>query len=125
MGGIRRMRRRMTNPDLISTIRKLKRKSKSEGAALWEALAEDLDKAKRRRVAVNLSRLNRNTAEEEVVAVPGKVLGSGELDHPLTVAAFSFSETAKRKISLAKGSCMDLKELMDSGIMPSKIRIMK
>jgi large subunit ribosomal protein L18e len=119
------MRRRMTNPDLISTIRKLKKKSKSEGAALWEALAEDLEKAKRRRVAVNLSRLNRNTAEEEVVAVPGKVLGSGELDHPLTVAAFGFSETAKGKIALAKGNCMDLKELMDSGITPSKIRIMK
>jgi len=115
----------MTNPELVSMIRALTKKSKSEGTALWKALAEDLDKAKRRRVAVNLSRLNRNTVEEEVVAVPGKVLGSGELDHPLTVAAFSFSETAKRKISLAKGSCMDLRELMESGVPPSKIRIMK
>lgn len=119
------MRRRMSNPELASTIMSLKRKSKSEGAALWEALADDLDKAKRRRVAVNLSRLNRNTTEAEVVAVPGKVLGSGELDHPLTVAAFSFSEAARRKIALAKGSCMDLRELMESGIPPSKIRIMK
>jgi large subunit ribosomal protein L18e len=119
------MKRKMTNPELISTIRGLRKKSRSEGAALWEALAEDLDKAKRSRVAVNLSRLNRNTAGEEVVAVPGKVLGSGELDHPLTVAAFGFSETAKRKISSAKGSCMNLSELMNSGISPSKIRVMK
>lgn len=117
--------RRMTNPELILTIRDLKRKSRSDRVGLWRALAEELDKAKRRRVAVNLSRLNRNTLEGEVVAVPGKVLGAGELDHQLKVAAFSFSETARRKISLAKGVFMSLRELMDSGIPPSKIRVMK
>ena len=119
------VRRRMTNPELVSTIRELKKKARREGVALWRALAEELDKAKRRRVVVNLSRLNRHTKEGEVVAVPGKVLGAGDLDHPITVAAFRFSETALRKISLAKGRSMSLKELMDSGIPPSRIRIMK
>ncbi|MFB0543149.1 MAG: 50S ribosomal protein L18e [Candidatus Bathyarchaeia archaeon] len=117
-------RRRRTNPELISTIRELKKRARSEGVGLWDALAEGLDKAKRGRVAVNLSRLNRNTVEGEVVAVPGKVLGSGELSHPLTVAAFSFSETARRKISLVDGRSISLKELVDSGIPPSKIKIM-
>jgi len=119
------MRRRMTNPVLVSTIEALKKKSKVDGVGLWEALAEELEKAKRRRVATNLSRLNRNTVEGEVVAVPRKVLGAGELDHPLTVAAFGFSETARRKIVLAEGSCMSLNDLIDSGVSPSKIRIMK
>lgn len=117
-------RRRRTNPELTSTIRELKKRARGEEVGLWEALAEGLDKAKRMRTAVNLSRLNRNTAEGEVVAVPGKVLGAGGLSHPLTVAAFSFSETARRKISLAKGRALSLKELLDSGIPPSKIRIM-
>ena len=120
------MKERTTNPELVSIIRELKKKSRSEGVGLWMALAESLDTAKRSRAAVNLSRLNRNTAaEEEVVAVPGKVLGSGELDHPLTVAALSFSETAKKKIALAKGRCLSLKELMNSETAPSRIRILK
>lgn len=119
------MRRRTTNPVLFSTIKALKKKSKVDDVGLWKALAEELDKAKRSRAATNLSRLSRNTVEGEVVAVPGKVLGAGELDHPLTVAAFSFSETARRKIVLAKGSCMSLNDLMTSGVSPSRIRIMK
>lgn len=118
-------RRRMTNPELFSTIRELEKRAGSEGVGLWKALAEALDKAKRRRVSVNLSRLNRNTVEGEVVAVPGKVLGAGELSHPLTIAAFSFSETAKRKISLANGRTISLRELMNLGIPPSKIKIME
>ncbi len=32
--------------------------------------------------------------KNEQVAVPGKVLSTGELDHPITVAAFAFSEKA-------------------------------
>lgn len=119
------MRRRMTNPDLVLTIRELKKKTRTSEAKLWNALAEDLDKAKRNRVAVNLSLLNRNTAEEEIVAVPGKVLGAGNLDHSLTVAAYSFSSAAREKISMSKGRCLNIRELMDSDIPPSKIRIMK
>jgi len=119
------MRRRMTNPVLVSTVKALKKKAKVDDVPLWKALADELDKAKRSRAAVNLSRLSRNTVEEEVVAVPGKVLGAGELYHPLTVAALSFSETARRKIVLANGSCMSLNDLMASGISPSRIRIMK
>jgi len=115
----------MLNPELKTTIGELKKKTRSTEAGLWKALAEELDKAKRNRVAVNLSALNRYTAEEEVVAVPGKVLAAGNLTHALTVAAFSFSSAAREKISLAKGKCLNLRELMDSGIPPSKIRIMK
>jgi len=92
---------------------------------VWGALAEELDKPKRRRVAVNLSRIDRYTAEGEVVAVPGKVLAAGSLSKPLKVAAFSFSEGALKKIDTAKGEAMTLTELLDSGIEPSSIRIMK
>ena len=118
-------KRKRTNPELLSIIRELKKRSKSEGVGLWKALAEGLDKTKRQRVAVNLSRLNRYTVEGEVVAIPGKVLGAGEINHPLTVAAFSFSEAARAKISLSEGKSLSLRELMNSGIAPSKIRIME
>lgn len=87
----------MKNTELIKTINALREASAERGQAIWKALAEDLDKAKRRRVAVNLSRIDRYTEEGEVIAIPGKVLASGSLSKPLKIAAFSFSETAKQK----------------------------
>jgi large subunit ribosomal protein L18e len=59
------------------------------------------------------------------VAVPGKVLASGSLSHPVTVAAFSFSEGAREKITLAEGRVMSLTTLLEEGIEPSTIRILK
>ncbi len=115
----------MMNQTLKDTINALKEASDESGKAVWRALADELDKPKRRRVAVNLSRIDRHAAEGEVVAVPGKVLAAGSLSKPLKVAAFSFSEAALKKIGMAKGEAMTLTELLDAGIEPSKIRIMK
>ena len=58
-------------------------------------------------------------------AVPGKVLASGSLNHPVTVAAFSFSEGAKEKIVRAEGRVMPLTTLLKEAIEPSTIRILK
>lgn len=115
----------MKNTELKTTIRALRAASKRDGPAIWRALADELDKANRRRVAVNLSRINRYTEAGEVLAVPGKVLGAGSLTHPVTVAAFSFSKMAWKKIALAEGRALTLMDLLDEGIAPSKIRILK
>ncbi len=115
----------MKNQTLKDTIQALMKASDETGKAIWRALAEELDKPKRRRVAVNLSRIDRHAAEGEVVAVPGKVLAAGSLSKPLKVAAFQFSEGALEKISLAKGEAMTLTELLEAGVEPSKIRVMK
>ena len=115
----------MKNQILKDTIKTLENASKSSGKAIWKALAKELDKPKRRRVAVNLSRLDRHTVEGEVVAVPGKVLASGNLSKPIKIAAFSFSNGALEKIKSVKGDYMTLEELIQSDIAPSKIRIMK
>ena len=115
----------MKNTELIKTIETLREASLERDQGVWSTLAEELDKAKRRRVAVNLSRIDRYTEEGEVVAVPGKVLASGALSKPLKIAAFSFSDTAKQKIEWVNGEYMSLRELLESGTEPSKIRIMK
>ena len=115
----------MKNQELIDTIRTLQEASKNTDKAIWKAIAKELDKPKRIRASVNLSRINRHTTKDEVVAVPGKVLASGYLDHPLKIAAFSFSDTAAQKVKQAKGETMSLTDLLESGIEPSKIRIMK
>lgn len=115
----------MKNPELRTTVRALRAASKKGGPAIWEALADELDTAKRRRAAVNLSRINRHSGAGDIVAVPGKVLGAGSLRHPVTVAAFSFSETAREKIALMEGRALTLMELLAEGVEPSKIRIVK
>lgn len=117
-------KRRPSNPELLKTIKALKKASK-EGPRIWRALARELDSSRRRRTSVNLSRINRHTEAGDVAAVPGKVLGAGFLDHPVTVAAFSFTATAREKITLAEGRAITLLELLEEGVEPSRIKIMK
>lgn len=122
-----RMRRKkdMMNPELKKTIRVLRAASKKSDQAIWATIADHMDRAKRKRYAVNLSRINRNTQAGETVAVPGKVLASGSLDHPVIVAAYSFSDVAVEKIALAGGRAVSLEGLLEEGVEPRHIRILK
>jgi large subunit ribosomal protein L18e len=113
-----------TNPELIALIRDLRKKSREKQAELWHYLAERLSASKRSRIAVNLSRLNRYTNDGETIAVPGKVLGAGKADHPMTVAAFAFSESAQSKILKAKGNCLSIRDLMEKNPEGTNVRVM-
>jgi large subunit ribosomal protein L18e len=99
------------------------KKSIETKAAIWRKLAENLSKPKRRRIAVNLSRINRYTKAGETIVVPGKVLGTGKLNHPLKIAALQFSEQAEQKIAQAEGSCMTITELLKKHPKGSGIKI--
>lgn len=114
-----------TNPELIKLIKFLKIQSREKKAEIWRATAEILAKSRRGRVAVNLSRINRNTQKNDVVAVPGKVLGAGTLNHPITVAAFAFSEKAKEKILAAKGKYLSLIDLAEKNPEGSNVKIIR
>ena len=87
-----------SNPDLLETIRIL-RKQKSP---FWIRIAGIISKPKRKGVAVNISKINKFTKENDIVIVPGKVLSSGELDHKITLAAVSASSEAKKKNKIIK-----------------------
>jgi large subunit ribosomal protein L18e len=112
-----------TNPELISTIRFLKKSSKENDAKIWRNIAEALSRTRRKRVAVNLSRVNRYAKEGETVAVPGKVLAAGEIDHPVIVSAFAFSKKAITKIEKAKGKCLSYAELLKKNPEGTRVRI--
>ena len=70
-----------TNPELIQLIDLLKKESKEKQAAIWLDIAEYLSKTRSHRISVNLSTINRNTKRAETVVVPGKILGSGSINH--------------------------------------------
>ncbi|MBW3019010.1 50S ribosomal protein L18e [Candidatus Woesearchaeota archaeon] len=116
------MRTGPTNPEMQQLIQELRKEASTAKAALWKRIADDLQKSTRSRRVVNLGRIARFTKENETVVVPGKVLGSGELGHKITVAALSFSESAKKQID-AKGSAITIQELLKKKVKPQDIKI--
>ena len=112
-----------TNPELLQLISFLKKQSREKNAAVWHDVAEKLSKPSRKRIAVNLSRVNRHAANSETVVIPGKLLASGSLDHAVTVAAFAASDKAKAKLAAAKAKYLSIAELMEKNPEGSKVRI--
>ncbi len=114
-----------TNPQLVALVRSLRKKSKENNAPIWLEVAERLSSSRRSRVAVNLSLLNRHTKAKDNVVVPGKVLGSGDLEHAVSVAAFAFSDRARVKISSAKGKCLSILDLVEANPKGSGVRVLE
>ena len=112
-----------SNPVVVDLVQKLYSQSTEKKVAIWKNLAQRLDKPNRNYAKVNLNRLDRNTQKGDTVVVPGKVLGAGELDHTVTVAAISWSETAKSKIEAASGRILTINEVVDENPKGSGIRI--
>ena len=112
-----------TNPELKNLIQELKKKSIEHDAGIWKRIANDLEKPTRKRRIVNLYKINKYTKKDETIIVPGKVLSVGELDHPVTVAAFSFSGAALEKINKV-GKTMPIDELIKESPKGKRIRIL-
>ncbi len=113
-----------TNPQILDLISGLKKQSREKETPLWRDIAQRLSRPTRQYTEVNLSRINRYTKDKDLILVPGKVLGAGEIEHTLTVAALSFSSSAKSKITAAGGSCLTIEELMNRNPDGSRVRIM-
>lgn len=101
-----------TNPLMKALIERLRTHATKSESALWRRVADDLEKPARQRRYVNVSQLARVTAPNETVVVPGKVLGAGALPHSVVVAAWDFSEGARKQIAAAKGKCITIDELV-------------
>jgi len=114
-----------TNPELIGIIALLKKESKEKQAAIWLEVADYLSKSRSQRVAVNLSNINRNTKRAETIIVPGKILGSGAINHAVTVASFSASEKAKVKLAAAKAKYMSIPELLEKNPDGANVKIIR
>ena len=105
--------------------RKLLRLLRKQKKRIWRAVAEELDVPTRKRPVINLKKINKYTKPNEVVIVPGKVLGLGSLDHPVTVYAFSFSKSAKEKIEKAGGKARSLFQALEELKEFKNVRLMK
>jgi large subunit ribosomal protein L18e len=103
----------------------LEKQSKASKSKVWTEIASRLSKSTRGRIKVNLWELSKvcKNGKDKTFIVPGKVLGTGELSGAVEVAAFSFSENAKKKIAAQKGTAMNLRELLEKKPKPSSMVI--
>ena len=108
-----------TNPELNNLIAELRQLSLSQKAPFWKRIAKDLAKPTRQRRNINLSRINRYTESNDTVVIPGKVLGTGEPNEKVTVAAWQFSQSAKEKLK----NNLTIKELMEKNPKAKKLKI--
>lgn len=112
-----------TDPNVKQLIHQLKKKSAETSVSLWKTVAERIEKPRRRRAEINLSKINRYSKENDIVIVPGSVLSSGKLDHPVTIAALKVSEQTKEKINATNSKFLTIGELLESNPDVSKIKI--
>lgn len=113
-----------TNPILQSLIQELKKRGNEQSINLWRRVATDLERPTRQRRIVNLSSISRYTKENEIIIIPGKVLGSGDLKHKITISAFQFSNGAREKLERAGARIVPLLELSKENPSGKRIRIM-
>ncbi len=113
-----------TNPNLVGLISKLKEASRVNKAPVWRDIALRLEGPSSNWAEVNISRVDRFASENETIVVPGKLLGSGEIDKKVTVAAYRFSGQAKEKIVKAGGTDLSIEELLAKNPKGSKVRLM-
>ncbi|MGA1820164.1 MAG: 50S ribosomal protein L18e [Thermoplasmatota archaeon] len=124
VGGVRMASPKKTDPGLVSLISDLKKASRENDAPIWRDIAKRLEKPSRVWAEVNISRLALHTEKGETLIIPGKLLGAGEIDYPVTVAAFKASRGAADKITAAGGSVLSISQLIQSNPKGKGVRIM-
>jgi large subunit ribosomal protein L18e len=82
-----------TNPVLVETIILAKKNSK------WMEVAHILTNSRKKRKDFNLLEVEK--AEGEIIAIPGKLLGVGDITKKKKVVALNFSSSALEKLKKA------------------------
>lgn len=109
-----------TDSTLVSLIHRLRREKKP----FWKRVADILARPRSRMIAINISRLNKLASDGSIVVVPGKVLGDGQINKKMTVAAFKFSESAERLITKSGGKTLSILDLVDSKKQPRDVLLL-
>ena len=95
---------------LIENLEKADKKAKN--ARLAAKIIKIASLPRRRRVSVNLEKLNKIVKPGENILVPGKILGTGKLEKSFGVAAIEFSESSTKKLREAGCTIMSVEEML-------------
>ncbi|MGQ4874822.1 MAG: 50S ribosomal protein L18e [Promethearchaeota archaeon] len=116
------MSHRITGPSNYYT-RKLIRDLWKTKKRIWKKVSKKLAGPRKNRVEANLYRINKKTKEGDVIVVPGKVLGIGELDHKITIACLNCSASARKKIEASGSKLISISQLLEQNPKGSNVKI--
>jgi|TARA_B100001105_G_C22288984_1_gene398729 large subunit ribosomal protein L18e len=91
----------------------LKKASNKNDAPIWAKLAEYALKPSIARRDINLNRIAQLTKDNDTVVFPGKVLGTGDISHKITLYSFSISDSAANKIIEKGGKLINYSKLIE------------
>ena len=103
----------MTNQVVVRMARDLKKASTKNDAPIWRKLAEYALKPSIARRDINFKRIGQLTKENDTVVFPGKVLGTGNVPHKITLCSFSISNSAAAKIIENGGKIISYSDLIE------------
>ena len=102
----------MANQVVMQMAKELKQASTKNDAPIWSKLAKLALKTSVSRRVVNLTKINEMTKDNAVIVVPGKVLGTGNVSHKITLSCFSISNSAAKKIIESGGTIISFSEMI-------------
>lgn len=99
------------NERLKELISSLKKQSLDQKTNIWKRIALELERPTREQRVVNLSKIDNNTADNDVVIVPGKLLSGGEISKKVTIIAYRYSRGVLDKVN-GKASIISIEDAM-------------
>ena len=103
----------MTSQVVIQMAKELKKASTKNNAPIWAKLAEYALKPSIARRNINLFKIGKLTKDNDTIVFPGKILGTGNLPHKVTISSFSISESAANKIIKSGGQLISFSDLIE------------
>ncbi len=103
----------MTNQVVIRMAKDLRKASSKNNAPIWAKMAKYALKPSIAKRFINLNRIAQLTKDADTIVFPGKVLGTGDIKHKITLCSFSVSNTAATKILEKGGKVVTFSELIE------------
>ena len=85
------------------------KESKHKG--FWKSIYKNVAVPARSSASVDIYRIGRHSKENDLVVVPGKVLGKGKLGHRVRIAAIEYSDGAEKALRDSGCSIISINEL--------------
>lgn len=108
---------------LIKLIRELKKEYRKTNRRIYLRIAELLSRTRKNRVEVNLKKIDKYSEDGEIIIVPGKVLGVGNINKKIKLYAYKYSFNAMEKLRKNEIQFGYIEDILEKGLEKGKIKI--
>ena len=97
----------------VNMLKTLKKASKENDAPIWAKVADYVQKSRSNQKIVNLTKIDQTTEDGNAIVITGKVLGTGNISHKISISSFSISNSAAKKIKESGGEVLKFSEMIE------------